>query len=265
MLSQMRTNVELVSMLFMRALRTELEYRGSFILKILGLFTNSVTFLVIWWIYFAQFESLNGWTIRETALMLAVSSAVIGWVLVFLRGLTLLARAISRGELDYYLCLPVNPLWMQAIAYMEMGGLGDLLFALFVLCFFVNLTISQLLLFIFLVFCGGIILASFLILTQSLAFYFGNFEDSAEQLWWSQAAFGLYPQSAYGGLLRVVSMTIFPSFFMIKLPVTIILNPSWHELGLMLGFTALFFSFSLWVFRSGLRRYESGNLINVLR
>lgn len=265
MFSALSVNIQLLSMLFLRAFRTELEYRGSFVLKILGLFSNSITFLFIWSIYFSQFKSINGWTMNETALMLAVSSAAIGWVLVFLRGLTLLARSISRGELDYYLTLPVNPLWLQAISYMEMGGLGDLLFALFALCFFVSLSAWQLFLFVFLVFCAGLVLASFLILSQSLAFYFGNFEDSAEQLWWSQASMGLYPQSAYVGLLRVISMTIFPSFFMIKLPVSIILKPSWHELGLMLGFTALFFAFSLWVFRSGLRRYESGNLINVLR
>jgi ABC-2 type transport system permease protein len=258
-------NMQLLLALARIALLTELEYRFSFMLKVLGIFTNSLTFLVIWWLYFQQFPNMNGWTIRETALMLAISSATFGFVLMFARGLSTMARSISRGEFDYYLSLPADPLWLQAISRMDMAGLGDVLFSLLVVTLFAPLDLAQIGLFLLLLCCSSAVFAGFLILTQSLAFYLGNFEDAAEQLWWSLGAFGLYPQSAYTGILRVVTLTIFPAFFITTLPVELLINFSWPLLGLLLCFCLLFFRLALAVFYHGLKRYESGNLMNVLR
>lgn len=251
--------------LFKLSLLSELEYRLSFVVKVLGILANDVTFLIIWYLYFARFPDLNGWHFNETLVLLGLSATSYGWVLLFLRGLTQLARTICRGELDYYLSFPVHPLSLQAVSRIDVASIGDILYALIVFLIYPNVSLQFIAWFIVLAFLGGVVFAAFLIISQSLAFYIPNFEDAAEQLWWSMIAFCLYPQSVFDGALRVVMLTVFPAFFMCTLPVQALLEFSLPKLALLSAFSACFLALALSAFNRGLRRYESGNLISVLR
>lgn len=248
-----------------RSFLSEIEYRTSFVFKLLGVFTNNACFYLIWFMYFSRFTNVNGWGMRETALLLALATASYGWVLLFLRGLTSLASSISRGELDYYLSMPVNPLWLHAVSKTEITSLGEIIFSIFVVCLYPDFSFSFLLLYLLLVFFGGLIFISFLILSQSIAFYFPNFEDAAEQMWWSMVAFCWYPHSVFEGGLKLLTLTVFPAFFMCTLPVDIITNFSWFKLSLVAAFSLLSLKLAICFFETGLKRYESGNLIGVLR
>ncbi|MBX7143365.1 MAG: ABC-2 family transporter protein [Oligoflexia bacterium] len=251
--------------LFKLSFLSELEYRFSFFVKVLGIFANDITFLLIWYLYFMRFPDLNGWHFKETLVLLGLSATSYGWVLMILRGLTQLARTICRGELDYYLSFPVHPLSLHAVSRTDIGSIGDILYALIVFGLYPDRSLAFIVWFLVLAFFGGLVFAAFLILSQSIAFYVANFEDAAEQLWWSMIAFCLYPQSVFDGALRLVMLTVFPAFFMCSLPVAALLEFSWTKLALVASFASCFFVLSLGVFNRGLRRYESGNLISVLR
>lgn len=243
------------------AILTELEFRISFIVKVVGMILNDASFLILWYIYFDRFPVLNGWSLRESILLLAVSTLAYGWVLFLGRGLVYLARNINRGELDFFLSFPVEPLWFLAVSRTDVAALGDVIFGIALLFLVPDLNLGSILLFGALSILAGVIFIGFLIITQSLAFFFTNFEDSAEQLWWTLLGFTLYPGSIYSGGLKVVIYTIFPAFFMALLPVHILTDFAWGDLALMFLFATVLLILALKVFSTGLRRYESGNLI----
>jgi len=97
----------------------------------------------------------------------------------------------------------------------------------------------------------------------SLAFYFNNFEFTSERWFWTLFGFILYPQSFFTGWFKVITLTIIPLFFIIGLPVRLIQSFNATDLLYMLGFWLLTLILALVVFSRGLRRYESGNLINL--
>jgi len=52
-----------------------------------------------------------------------------------------------------------------------------------------------------------------------------------------------------------------PAGFVGGVPVELLRNFSWKGFLIMLGFSIVFFAFSVFVFYRGLRRYESGNVL----
>ena len=73
--------------------------------------------------------------------------------------------------------------------------------------------------------------------------------------------FALYPSALFDGAARILIYTLVPAAFMTHLPVALLRDFSWGPFGGVLLFALLLTMASRWVFRAGLRRYESGNLI----
>jgi len=96
-----------------------------------------------------------------------------------------------------------------------------------------------------------------------IGFYVGNFEEGADQLFFALLGFTLYPQTVFSGALKLITLTILPAFFIAALPVSIMRTFSFTGLGIVAVAAVVSATLAITFFRISMRRYESGNAINV--
>src|SRR5215210_2725157 len=239
-----------------------LEYRATFIGQIVGMVLNDVMWVTFWWIYFTRFQVLQGgWRMEDVLGLWAVTGVAVGLCVGFFGNALRLAEIISQGRLDYYLVLPKNVLLHVLVSRMDVTGWGDVLFGTGIFVLFLQPTPGRILLFLVLALCGAVVFLAFNIIWQSLAFWLGNAQGLAFQLWGALITFSTYPPTLFRGLVKGVLFTALPAAFLAHVPVQLLreLDPTW--LALELGFAAGLLGISIAMFYRGLHRYESGNLM----
>lgn len=240
-----------------------MEYRLSFIIQVMGMVVNDIGFVLLWLIFFKRFPSIQGWQFQDSIILLSIGTLSFSFAMITARGAIDLGKLIARGELDYYLSFPKNVLWHSVVSKTEISAIGDLFFGIIIYFFSANPSFSGLLYVLLISAMVGIILISFIILTESISFYVGSFEEAAEQMWHSLLGFSFYPQVAFHGVLKAITLTVLPAFFIAALPVRLIKDFQPGYFLLLLAFCAGITALAIAVFHNGLKKYESGNLINV--
>jgi len=134
---------------------------------------------VLWFIFFQTFKNVNGWGWEDTALLVSITTLSFGFVFVFAKGATDLAKTVRQGELDYYLAFPVDTLWHVSVSRTRIDAIGDLLFGVLMFFLFTPVTIETTVLFFSVSALAACVMFSFIVVTQSLAFFFANIEDAA--------------------------------------------------------------------------------------
>lgn len=244
------------------SIRAAAEYRASFLIQVFGMIINNFGWIVLWGIFFARFPEINGWQFSDTVVLFALATLANGLVL-FPKGLVKLSDTISEGGLDSYLSVPRSPLWYAIFSRIEISALGEFLTTAIILVLFTHLTVTQLVLFILTGFIAGLSIFNFLVIVHSVSFWVGNFREGADALYNGLLGFMLYPQTAFSGGLKLVMFTILPAFFIATVPVNVIQNYDYAGLAVVTAFGAGSTLAAWLVWRAGLRRYESGNLINI--
>jgi ABC-2 type transport system permease protein len=107
------------------------------------------------------------------------------------------------------------------------------------------------------------VFAAFLILSQSLAFWFGNMSNFSNLVLNAMLTFGIYPITLFDNYAKVILFTIIPAALMGAIPAEFIHAFTWGTLAQLLIGAIGFLSLAVFVFRAGLRRYESGSAIQV--
>jgi ABC-2 type transport system permease protein len=147
---------------------------------------------------------------------------------------------------------------------MAFAGWGDIGFGVLSLAVAAHLGSIQLGGALALSLVGVAVAVAYVTLVGSLAFFMGNAQAAAFQARDSLVNFSLYPSPVFRGWTRVLLMTLVPAAFISHVPIELLRHFDTVWLTTLLAFAAGLWLLTLWVFRRGLRRYESGNLI-VLR
>ena len=264
MLGTIGTNLRFVGDYAVANLLAALEYRAAFAGLVVSMIVNDAMWVGFWWIYFTRFQVLQGgWHITDVLALWAVAATAYGLVVGFFGNVINLAAMISQGKLDYYLVLPRNVLLHTLVSRMEVSGWGDLIFGTSVFVLFLQPDPARIALFAVVTLCAAAIFLAFNILWQSLAFWLGNAEGLATQMWNALITFSTYPPPLFRGLVRGLLFTVVPAAFFTNVPVELLraFDPAWLavEIGVAAGGLAL----AVAVFYRGLRRYESGNLMGM--
>jgi ABC-2 type transport system permease protein len=246
-------------------LAAAMEYRGAFVAQCLGMMLNDAFLLIFWAIYFDSFPSVEGWGLRDLLVLWGIVATSFGIGVTIFGNCVRLATLIVQGQLDYFLPMPKNVLLHSLVSRMSLSGWGDLSFGLVALLvaavtadpWFLPLALVLVLL-------SAAIFIAFGVLVNSLAFFIGNAEAAAMQTREAVTNFSLYPAPIFRGWVRLMLLTALPAGFMGHVPVKILRDFDAGWLGLLALFACFSWAAALAVFRRGLRRYESGNLI-VLR
>jgi ABC-2 type transport system permease protein len=242
-------------------LATAMEYRASFFIQVSAMIFNDFIWLVFWWIFFQKFQSIDGWGMQEIIMLYAIVTLSYGLAAFFFGNRNKIATIVSKGKLDFYLSLPKDVLYHLLISKSSSYGMGDMLFG--IILAIISIPLIDFPLFLILSITGMIIFVSFGILVGSLAFYLGNAEETSRNLFMGLISFAAYPLPIFKGIARIIIFSAIPAAFISGIPVQLLQEFNiWHFLGIIL-FTMLFFVISVWVFRKGLKRYESGSMITV--
>lgn len=244
-------------------LAAALEYRTSLVSQVLGMFINDGLWVAFWILYFTRFPVLRGWTLEDVLVLWAGLTTSFGLAIGLMVNCARIPALVVRGQLDYYLALPKPVLLHLLVSQINLTNLGDLLFGPILLLVMVKLTWTKLLIFLVTVLLAATVLLGFSVLVGSLVFFIGNSETVSGQLFNALLHFSTYPTTIFDAGVKFVLFTLVPAGFVSTLPVELMREFHWVGFAQLLGGALLFLGLGVAVFQAGLRRYESGNLMQM--
>jgi len=257
----MKKTLKLILEYFKINLQSAMEYRINFISQAVFMFVNDIAWIIFWGIFFNKFSTVNAWSFKDIALMFMIITIAWGGLGVVFGNFSKIAQVIRQGHLDYYLALPREELTHLLISKAKFHAFGDLGFGIVMAIIF--LPITKLPLAIILIILSMTILLAFAIILGSLSFHIGSSVELSESGLWSILSIGTYPFSAFSGYARIILLTIIPAGFISGIPVELLRNFSIKWLLIMFAFAIGLMTLAIIIFKRGIRKYESGNLINV--
>ncbi len=118
------------------SIKTSIEFMSDFAALTFD-FILTIVFLVFFWKYLlGDFEMLAGWNMNELVILSLFGSS--SWsVGQFLAGAWQLSEKIMGGQIDKYLCRPVNPLFSLIVEDMQLDEVvkGVLSLSLFLILY----------------------------------------------------------------------------------------------------------------------------------
>lgn len=253
-----KAHLSFLKAIFKLELNTAMEYRFNFISQTIGMFVNDIFWIFFWFLIFQRFGSIGSWKYHEMLLLYAIFPLAFGLVAVLFGNWSVLSKMIEEGGLDYYLTLPKNEL-LHILVKSRYSGAGDVIFGLSIALFTVSF--QQIPLFASLVTCSSLILLGWTLMVNSCSFYMGRFQEAAKAAREAIMILGGYPFSVYSGVTRFILLFVIPAGFIAGVPVELLTHFSLKWFLITVVFSLVFFSFSVWFFYKGLKRYESGNML----
>ncbi len=240
-----------------------LEYRVSFITQAIGMMLNNFIYFAIWIIFFERFKEVRGWGINDMYITFGVLASAFGLVALLFGNAFTLSDIINQGRLDYYLSLP-RPVLLHAVSSrMISSGMGDFTYGFISYGLSGQYTWDGFLRFILATLLAATVFAAFLILIQSLAFWFGMLSGFTNLMVNAIITFGIYPTTLFDNYAKLILFTLVPAAFVGAVPAEFVRAFTWQTLGELLLGAMAFLILAVSVFRLGLKRYKSGSAIQV--
>ena len=244
-------------------LSAQLEYRGAFAWQVLAMFLNDGVWVAFWSLFFTRFPVLRGWSVEDVLAVWAITAAGFGLAHAIYGNALTLAGLIVQGQLDAWMLYPRALLPHMLLGRMSASAWGDALFGYAVYIVFVRPDLPRMLLFVALSLSVALVFVGFSVLTGSLSFFLGNAGSLAEQWRGAVITFSTYPPILFEGAVKVLLFTLIPAGFVSYLPAQALRALSLADAALALAGALAVLAAGVAVFYIGLRRYESGNLMEM--
>ncbi|MEK8128065.1 ABC-2 family transporter protein [Paenibacillus filicis] len=238
-----------------------MEFRLSFLMTAGMMLVNNVVWVFFWGVFFHRFSVVNGWGFQDVMMMWAVSAGGFGLMAVFFGNANRMAQLISTGQIDVYLTQPKPVLMHVLISRMSVSAIGDVIFGLLLFLIFGDKSLLGALKFAAALLIAMLIFLFFIVIVNTLAFYMGNAEGLAYQLFHCLLAFATYPTDIFRSWGRLLLFTVVPAGFISYLPIGLLRSFDLPFMLGALGVTALLSVGGTWFFYRGLKRYASGNML----
>ncbi len=244
-------------------IRSQMQYKASFLMTVIGQFMVSFTAFLGVYFLFARFHEVAGFTYREVLICFSVVLMSFSLAECFVRGFDIFPRLIRSGELDRILIRPRSEIFQVLASHIEFSRVGRLLQAVLMLAIAIpgsgiDWSAGRVLTLVLMILGGLAVYSGLFMLYAGISFFtiegleFMNiFTDGSRE-------FGKYPLSVYGkGVLTFLTFVIPIALFQYY-PLLYLVGRSPHA-GLMLlplcGFLFLIPCYAF--FRFGLHRYKS--------
>lgn len=236
----------------------------SFWIGVISMMVNNITFFVIWYLFMKTTGPINGWINTDVFAMLGVSMLIFGIVNSFFRGIVDIPQFVVRGSFDSVLLAPINTFLKVSGASFSVTAIGDLLMGLCIATYYAvasHLSMYTLMLFLTGIILGTITFLCIRLLCSLVVFFMYDGEAVSNQLFELFLRPGLYPGAIFPTKLRIFFMTAVPALLTSAVPIDIVKQDSVLLLLTSVVITAIWVVITYTVFRSAIRRYESGNLL----
>lgn len=244
-------------------LKTQLQYRASFVMTALGQFLVSFTTFLSVYFMFSRFHAVNGFAFSEVLICFSIVLMAFSITECFARGFDAFPRLIRSGELDRILVRPRNVVFQVLTSQVEFTRIGRLLQAAIMLAYALPtsgiLWTPDKIATLVLMLLGGIaVFTALFVLYAGISFFtiegleFMNiFTDGSRE-------FGKYPLSIYGdGILKIFTYVVPIALFQYYPFLYLIGRSDDRRLMLLPLLGALFLIPCYAFFRFGLRHYTS--------
>ena len=95
-----------------------------------------------------------------------------------------------------------------------------------------------------------------------MSFYIENSSETSHKMVHGLLGFTMYPLAIFTGKAKIILLTLLPAGFITSVPVELLTQFDLKWFLLLIGFTILIAIIAKIVFSIGLKRYESGNMMN---
>src|SRR5689334_5168543 len=256
-------NLKFLLAIWKANLQSAMEYRISFLTQMIGMMANNFLYFAIWIIFFDRFKDVRGWGVNDMYVTFGVLASAFGLVSLLFGNAFMLSDIIAKGRLDYYLSLPRPVLLHTVASRMIASGMGDFTYGFISYALSGYFSWDGLARYILATLLAATVFGAFLILTQSLAFWFGMMSNFSNLVLNAMVTFGIYPITLFESYAKLILFTIIPAALMGAIPAEFVRAFTWQTLGQLLFGAFAFLGLAILVFRLGLRRYESGSAIQI--
>ena len=245
-------------------LSSALEYRASFISQAFGMALSNSTFIFFWWIAFSHVGGqIAGYSFNDVMFIWAVSSSGFGLAFVLFANVASLSQMIVTGELDSLLLQPCNTLINLICSKTNLSAYGDFAYGIILMGIVFRGSGAAWLWFAAGLLCCCLLMTAILLIANSLAFYVGDAASAARIITELMINMSIYPDRVYGPPVRALMYSVIPVGFAVHIPMRMLNGePAILAIASLAG-SILFCAIAARVFYHGLKRYESGNLINM--
>jgi ABC-2 type transport system permease protein len=263
MISRMKNYAALATSYFRLNLSAMLEYRAAFWSQVVAMFINDGVWVLFWSIFFNRFKIVNGWTSTDVMTVWAVTAAGVGLSGALFGNASQIPKLVTQGQLDVWMLYPRSLLSHFILGRSSASAWGDVLFGYIVFFGLVHPNLERCLLFVLFTFSIMILTSAFSITVGSFAFFLGSASNLATALEFALISFFTYPSGLFQGAAKLLTFTLIPAAFVGALPVEAIRDLNLEKAALVLLGTLGFALLGVIVFYRGVKRYESGNLLEM--
>jgi ABC-2 type transport system permease protein len=256
-----KNNLKLIFSYLGLNLKKEWKYKSSFIMQIIMMILNDLFFIIQWYIIFQLVDNIGGYGFNETMLLWAMAAGGYGFSHTFFAGAWNIKDIVYDGKLDVFLTQPKSVLINVCCSSTEVAGIGDIAYA-FVVLALIGAPWYWYLLMIPAMILSGLIYVSVYVVYVSLCFYMKRGDAVAKSVEGTLNKAGNYPPAIFNTLVKGLFLTLIPTFFFTFIPAQyFFLTPNiWWIIGTV-GVTIVWVILSFVLFKLGLKKYNSGNLM----
>ena len=244
-------------------LKSQMQYKTSFFLTIMGQFLGSFAALLGLFFMMNRFHRVGNFTLQEVLLCFATVLMAFSLAECFARGFDQFPLMISNGEFDRALVRPRSVVFQILAGKIEFTRLGRLTQAVLVFSYAIPTsgilwTWDKILTLILMVICGMFVFIGLFLIFAAVSIFTIEGVEFMNVLTDGGREFGTYPYSIYGeGILKFLTFVVPLALFQYY-PLLYLLGIEESPLYMLMPLLSLFFLIPCYAFwRFGLRRYKS--------
>ena len=245
-------------------LKRMMEYKGDFIVGIIGFLFAQCTNMLFLWIIFRQIPSLMGWTLNQVVFIYGFSLIPKGIDHLLFDNLWAIGHwTVRKGDFDKYLTRPVNTLFHVMVERLQIDALGELIMGIALICITlpsvaIQWSLLKILLIIAVIPFATLIYTGIKIATAAIAFWTKR-SGNITFMFYMVNDFAKYPVSIYNNAVSFIITYIIPFAFTAYYPAEYILtgNNPLFNIGLTVVISLILMVIGIFVWNKGIRAYES--------
>lgn len=241
-----------------------MEYRFDFFIGLFSFFIIQSTSILFLYLVFQRIPALNGWSYNQILFIYGFAQIPRGIDHLFTDNLWLLARNIIKdGSFDRYLLRPLSPLFQVLSERFQTDAFGELILGIGLFTYGyqqlgLHFTAFEWLKYGVVVIAGVFIYTSIKMICASVAFWTKK-SMSLLFVTYQLADFTNYPIDVYNGFIKNLLTFVVPFAFVSFIPASEFLGKAYYQHASLLAIlvASVLFAFATWLWRQGLKVYES--------
>jgi ABC-2 type transport system permease protein len=241
-----------------------LAYEADFVVMMFSAVIVQIAGFLFIWTIFQRIPTINGWTMWQVVMMYALIFVTEGVGSLFFEGTWRLSNLVYTGQFDQMLVRPMSPIVQVLANAVGFNGLGNIVTGLILIVTgIVNTPVQWT--------PGRLLMLVILIASAATIRVAINLGSAASAFWvkapWSMVPmfvhqlgeFAKYPITIYSVAVQALIVIAVPFAFVSFFPTAFIFGVEpWSIQGLLTPLVAIYsVLMAVWLFRVGLRRYES--------